>query len=215
MLNTCRIISNDKQQSKSALTSLNKQVDLYRDKNDLLNGKVEQTKIDFNVANLLFKSKIDSLTKELNVKSKSIKSVVEIPVFTDRTNIQTLFKYDTINTIDTFYVSKSNKFRFDDNWLTLIGSVDTDRVVFDTIRTYNRLTIVSYMKRKHWYSLNKTTYVNVKDDNKHVNNLGLNTFEIQQKPKRFSLSIGVGYGFNGQRFTPNVGLFVGYNMIKF
>lgn len=181
-----------------------------------LTAQVQQAKFDKEFAKNAMQGKIDSIAYELKIKPKNIKEVQQATIKTERTGINVPFVvHDTV--FGTMIDSSLKEFNYKDNWINIVGDMrqNANSINFDTIQTYSNLTITHFEQRKHWYSLGKTIQVTVKDDNPYVKNISLNSFEIQDKPKKFGVYVGGMYGFDGEKLKPMIGIGIGWKLFEF
>lgn len=119
--------------------------------------------------------------------------------------------------VDTVYVDSAAQYRFayKDRWIDLAGRIGDQSYLEYT--TFDSLIITGYNKRRGFLGLGrKETYVDAYSINPHSKVKSMQGIQIlKERPKRFGLGPYVGYGWNGERWAPNIGIGLNYSLIKF
>lgn len=180
---------------KDVITNINEltnqKTESWRNERGQLISKVQELRADLASIKTYYGGVIDSFSEELGISDKNLRHFKKLAIQTQRNDLKVKLIKDTIEGEPCL-----SYFRYSDNWLDMSGSINSDSMNIDFLTTWNNITIAHYLKRKKWYSLNKTMYVFVKDENPYTTNLGVESVEVFIKPKRFVVSTGIGYGVN-------------------
>jgi hypothetical protein len=179
----------------------------YRDLYNRDHAEHQQAIADIKTLKAYYPHIIDSVCKSLDIKSNALQSLAAIGMHSDNT-VQIL--------IDTVYVDSSHKqalrLKYDDRWITLRGTISDNPEIHYT--TYDSLIITSYRKKTGWFK--HAVYVDAYSLNPHSRIDGVTGIKVDQViDKRFGIGPYIGYGYDGQRFRPSIGLSVNYSLIKF
>lgn len=149
------------------------------------------------------KEYVDSLTKVLKVKEKDLESVTKAASgidtgFSSNTNIEYRPK-------DTIY-SVHKK----DNWIDISAYAgrDSGKILLslkDTL-TYTTLTKSRLFSTKR--------YVDIYHSNPYINTTSAYSLSFKEKQPFMIIGPYVGYGYDGQRFRPSIGVAVTVPLIK-
>lgn len=180
----------------------------YKDAYGKEHAQRQQVEADLGTLKVYYRNLIDSVSKALKIKDKNIKTISTASLKNTNT---------VIAKIDTVLVDgkKQYPFSFSDRWIKLNGIVDT--TIRLTYSLYDSIVITTYRKSTGFLGLGKSmVYVNGYSINPNTTVTGISNIKVQdEKPKKFSLGIGIGYGFNGNRFEPNIGFSLQYSLIRF
>src|SRR5699024_7357646 len=77
------------------------------------------------------------------------------------------------------------------------------------------MSLTKYEQGTGFLNLRKRQYLDVHFNNPIFKPLNVTGFEITPKPKRFGIGPYIGYGFNGRKWTPSIGISVHYDLIRF
>lgn len=133
------------------------------------------------------------------VKPQAVKEVIKYETIT-KTQIKTV--------VDTF-----NRIEYKDKWTEVKGEIKHDTIDLD-VTTYDSIQIVQYEKRKNFLS-RKKTYIDVFNTNPNVQVSDIRSYEVKQKPKNWSVGLGISYGWNGKNWEPVVGVSLTRTLIRF
>ena len=153
-----------------------------------------------------YKYVIDSITKRLSVKEKQLLSF---------TGISTIDTGSVKLKIDTTYIDSipQTEFEYNDKWVSFKGYIGKSDYLEYSI--YDSLGITVYQKNKGLFK-NSVPIINVYSLNPKVKIAGLTGFSIPVKqPSKFGLGAYIGYGWNGNSFSPSIGLSLTYTLIRF
>jgi hypothetical protein len=195
---------------------------LIVDENGKLHSRVESFEVDRKTFEVTHKAYVDSLTKVLNIKPKDLKSI--IVVTTDNhgsfvTGLDTNSRVNvSINGKDTVK-DTVRYFTFDydkDKWLKFKGKIDSGNI-FVEYKFTDSLTIVTFQKKTGFLGLGKMkTFADVKSENPNTTYNSLKHIELTNiKNKHWGFGPYVGYGYNGNIWSPNVGVSLQYILLKF
>ncbi len=117
--------------------------------------------------------------------------------------------------VDTIYLPDSTrlfKLSYNDRWLDLSGIVGQDPVI--DYRFTDSIVFTSYRKRTGF--LKRQTYVDGYSLNPNVRITGITGIRVDdRRSHRFSVGPYLGYGWNGDRWSPSAGVSVQLSLIKF
>lgn len=112
--------------------------------------------------------------------------------------------------VDTVYLKDSTtayNFRYNDSWLSLNGTIGKTPVINYLFR--DSLVLTTYRKKKK-------LYINAYSLNPNVQLTGITNLQIaNDKQTRFAIGPYIGYGWNGRKWSPSMGISVQYSLIKF
>lgn len=119
--------------------------------------------------------------------------------------------------VDTVFVDSSANYRFSysDRWIDLKGNIGQSSTLDYT--TFDSLIITGYHKRSGFLGLGKKkTYIDAYSLNSHSRISGMQGVQIlKERRKPWSIGPIAGYGWNGERWSPFVGVGVGYALVRF
>lgn len=144
------------------------------------------------------KKELNQAADSAGVNPQAVKEVIKYQTIT-RTEIKTV--------TDTF-----NRIEYKDRWTEVKGEIKHDTIKL-SVTTYDSLTIVQYEKRKNLFS-KKKIYIDVFNSNPSVHTDGIRMYQVKQKPKNWSLGVGVSYGWNGKNWQPQVGISLTRTLIR-
>lgn len=163
----------------------------------LAEGNLETIKISY-------QRLMDSVKARLNIKKNNIQTITTVGSVVGASIIPSV---DTIYTQDTSY-----NFSFRDSWLQLSGTIGKESKISYNFK--DSLVITTYSKRKSLFGP-YVTYMDAYSLNPNVRISGINGLRITAtKDSRFGLGAYLGYGWNGQHWSPSVGLSIHYSLIK-
>lgn len=210
-------ISKDYAEALLVNDTLNNKMKTYIDENGKLHARVETFDVDKKAYQELNKQQLDSIADVLNIKTKNINTLTSIITKTSG-SIKT--KIDSVSVIvdkdgkkDTL---KQYQFEYNDNWLWFNGNI-IDDTLYANYSIMDSLSLVYFSKNKGLFGLGKkTNYLDITSQNpnlKFVNtkNIQLNT----EKPKRWNVGPYIGYGYDGIKWTPSIGISLQYGFIRF
>jgi hypothetical protein len=145
------------------------------------------------------KHEVKEAADSAGVKPQAVKEVIKYQTVT-RTQIKTV--------VDTF-----NRIEYKDKWTEVKGEIKHDTVNLDITIT-DSIQVVQYEKRKNWFS-KKKTYIDVFNSNPNVQVNNIRHYEVKQQPKRWSVGIGITYGWNGTQWQPSVGVSLTRKLFNF
>lgn len=184
----------------------------YVDENGKLHSKVEQLEVDRDAYIRANEPKLDSIADELNIRKKQIKSL---------TNLITEIKGSISTKVDTEYVDTGRTkpiltVRYKDAWMTLNGQM-YGGFFNATYSIKDSLQYVTYQKNGGFLGLGKKkTFLDVKSANPNMKITNMSSVELTKvKDKRWSIGPYIGYGYNGVKFTPSIGIGLQYGLIRF
>lgn len=179
----------------------------YKDKAGREHAQTQEEVMDLNTTLLLKGKLFDSVCKALKIKPKEINTIT---TFTTETNGDVVFVTDTI------YIDSTHKtvgIKYSDKWIKIEGNLENDKLNYDV---FDSLIITQYNKKYGFLNLRSSQYLDAYSLNPHTHIKGLTGIKIaDQKPKKVSLGIGIGYGFNGQKLEPMIGISLQYSLIRF
>lgn len=166
---------------------------LYQDKYGTAHAQNEALQLEQEQAETFYGRQIDSMASLLKIKPSQVKSIIYVPFQAD-INIdslrQELAKVDTLT----------------------IPIRDT---VAGRIRFNGLMSLTKYDKGTGFLSLKKTHYLDVHFDDPIFKPLNISGFDISEPVKNWSVGPYVGYGWNGDRWSPQIGISIQYSIIRF
>lgn len=214
-----RLLKKDALAQAALYTDMQKKLTFYKDAND--NYHARNARFEFDKKSYIdaHENEMDSMAKLLKIKTKQIDYFTKIASSNSGsvntpldTNKRIVFipgenRYDTVE----YY-----KFNYLDKWLTLDGIIDSGKITANYTMK-DSLLIVGFTRREGFLNLGKKrAYIDVSSSNPNVTFSNLEHIELKDvKFKKFSLGVGVYYGFNGQKFQPVIGLGVQYKIFEF
>ncbi len=162
-----------------------------------------------------YQRQIDSMASVLKTKQKYIEELMQanlensgtfIPVYIDTTGKKSFDPADSTGKIAT-----NQDVYFNDQFLTLKGSLHKDTLWRYSIR--ETLNIITYYKKKGWFSRELT--VDVSSTNPNTRIIGLSGVSIRPKPTKWGIGFFAGTAFDGKKWSPSVGIGIQRNFIRF
>lgn len=198
-------------------------IDYYKDQNGKLHAQVIAQQGSQDIINSFYKPLIDSLSKELGVKSKQVQDYISIINSTSgqfTTVIDTIYVPDTTlkNNIQTINIDTTYIVPYKDNWLTFNGYFKPRSNKFQA--TYNMidsLTFITYYKNSGFLGLGpKKWFLNIQAQNPATIIKNIKDFQIiSDKPKPFSIGPSVIVTYQNSHFSLVPGIGIQYNLIRF
>lgn len=186
---------------KKVIAEKNQLVKKISDNNLQLNDRIASKE----AAEVVYKDKLDSLSKQLKIKPKTIIQTIEV---TSKLDAQVSAKTDTfINTATKKIDSLS--FSYSDEWMKIRGTVKKQGTNLN-IEGKDSLYITRYKKGSN-------TIVDIRNTNKYIKLSGASTLSIENpKPPlvQFKPYIGVGYDPLRKTIGPNIGIGVTFNLFR-
>lgn len=142
-------------------------------------------------------AQIDSMAELLKIKPKQVKSIVYVPIkasFDLDSLRDALARIDTLRTTDTLHTVD-----------TIHGKMDVNAL----------MSLTRYSKGTGFLGLKKRNFMDVHFDNPVFKPLDVSGFDITDKVKHWSIGPYAGYGWNGDRWAPQVGMSIQYSILKF
>lgn len=193
----------------------------YIDDNNNMHDKINTLSADRDAFIKTNKEYVDSIAKLNKIKSKNITSITTVATHTDGkiiANIDT----NTVNlpiATDKTTNSTSIKVRpvnYEDRWIKLNGFVGTNKL-YATYSYTDSLIYVGSQKRSGFLGMGRMkAYLDVSSNN--PNTIITNARSIQlTKIKDYKWSLGpyAGYGYDGNKWSPSLGISVQYSLFKF
>lgn len=178
----------------------------YKDKADREHAKRVLSDVDLVTAQVAYRSEIHSLKELVGIKDKQLEAFAMIG--TSATG-------SIRPKVDTVYTNgiAGYRFTYNDEWLKLDGVINERPLINYTMR--DSLGFSIYHKKK-WFLGKQRTYMDVFSYNPAVSIVGLTGVRINTgRPKRFGVGPYIGYGFDGLRWAPSIGISLQYSIIKF
>jgi len=106
----------------------------------------------------------------------------------------------------------TSRYTFSDSsrWHFLSGSLDSTVLRVDTLRIYNKTSVIIGEKGSWWQP--KTLVVNVVGDNPYITSVGLQSYYYKPKERKWTLVAGPSLLFNGKQFYKGVAITAGYRV---
>lgn len=193
-IKSCTSYRSDLQTVKSLLNDQKQQAEHWRDKYNTEHSTVQQLQVNKKVAEVYFKQNIDSMAALLKIKPKQVKSIVYVPFQAD-INIDSL--KDALAHTDTLKVPVR------------------DTIIQGRVKVNGIMSITKYDKGTGFLNLKKRQYLDVHFDNPIFKPLNVTGFDITSPVRHWSIGPYVGYGWNGDRWSPQLGFSIQYSLIKF
>jgi len=178
----------------------------YKDAADREHAKRVLTDVDLITAQVVYRTQIDSLKNILDIKDKQLEAFAMIG-----TSASGAIRPK----VDTIYTGgiAGYHFSYHDDWLKLDGIINDRPLINYSMR--DSLGFSIYHRRK-WFLGRQRSYMDVFSYNPAVRISGLTGVRINAgKPKHFGIGPYVGYGYDGQRWAPSIGISLQYSFIKF
>ena len=126
------------------------------------------------------------------------------------TAVGTIHKGTVRPIVDTVYLKDSTteyNFKYNDHWLSLNGTIGKTPVINYLFK--DSIILTTYRK-------NKKLYIDAYSLNPNVQLTGITNLQLaNDKQTRFAIGPYVGYGWNGRKWSPSVGVSIQYSFIKF
>lgn len=153
----------------------------------------------------VYRREVDSLKKILKIHEKDIQAFTALSLQSSGT---------VIPKVDTVIIPGDTSYRlqYDDKWLTLRGQVGRQSFIQYQVR--DSIVFTTYSRRVGLFK--KETFMDGFSLNPNSHLAGIMSVKIAAPPaKRFGVGPYAGYGWDGQRWKPTVGVSVHYSLIKF
>lgn len=149
------------------------------------------------------KFRIDTLLEDVNHNGQII-SVLDSQIKNQDTNRDTLSRYNAIRL--PFSFAKKDK------WLDLKGSFDDKGKLGIALKLDSiDVDVISSIDKK-----NKKNTINILTDCPYIQTIGVRSYKTDvEKPKRYGISLVVGYGICRDGLSPFVGGGLSYSLIRF
>ncbi|WP_346320759.1 DUF6549 family protein [Chitinophaga sp. YIM B06452] len=156
-------------------------------------------------AEIVWRHELDSQAALLKVKKRHIQALATIGTTASGTVAP------VVVTISQPGQPCTHQLQYDDRWLTLRGTVaDTSTI---TYQVRDSLTLTTYRKKVGLFRYK--TVVDAYSHNPSVRITGLSSLQIKTAELgRLGIGPYVGYGFDGRRWTPSVGISVHFSLIR-
>lgn len=161
------------------------------------------------------KSYNQDLKKELEAAKIKINSIQR------QTQVATSTAGEVRPKTDTVYLPATDStpvqiaavnFSYSDKWITMQGRVRPEVLITykvrDSLQLYWHTVRDGFLKPK---KLRLTIY----SHNPNTQISGVRDFTVKTPKPRFSVNVGGGYGWNGSKFAPTVGIFAGLKLFQF
>lgn len=194
--------SNNYAEQKTLNTTMNAQLDTWKDKDDLNRAKIAVIETR-NTKDFTRAATTDSIIMELQDKveefSKQLKKQGSVTILKTITSIDTSFQSqvtqkDTITKDGVNYVFPEYKSSFDlDGWVigTTIANKDSTAIDFEIKNDYS---LVIGLEKNGWFK-KSTPFADVKNLNPYTKTEALRTYQVTlPKPPKIKLGGYVGYG---------------------
>lgn len=195
---------------------------LIVDDNGKLHSRVASFEVDRKAFEVTHKAYVDSLTKALGIKPKDLTSIVVVA--TDNhgkfqtgldTNEHVVTSFngkDTVRDTLRYYTFNYDK----DKWLKFKGKIDSGKITAEYKFT-DSLTITTFQKRTGFLKLGAVkTFVDIKSENPNTTYNSLKSIQLTDiKNRHWGVGPYVGYGYNGEKWSPQVGVSLQYILFKF
>jgi hypothetical protein len=147
------------------------------------------------------KEELKQIAKDVMAKPEQVKEVIKY---------RTITRTQYVSTIDS-----NGKSQYKDQWTDIKTQIDSNSIRQD-ITIKDSIQIVEVEKKAGLFGLGeKKTFIDIKHSNPNVLVNDIKHYEVKTKPKRYSVGIGVTYGFDGNGFRPVVGVTVSKILFKF
>ncbi|MEO6303066.1 MAG: DUF6549 family protein [Bacteroidia bacterium] len=226
-------------QLSTAIQSKNDTITYWKDKTDIEHAKASSVVASLDNMKAIYQSKIDSITKKLNIKEKQITDFVGVSTETKgkfKSKVDTIFLerepeyfdssyYDGIDiagpndlpAIDTVtpkidYLES----KYIDKWLTFHAKIKNGTLTGD-YNLKDSITILGYWKKSGFLNLGRKNYfidVSSSNPNTHIENVS--NFHITSEPKRkigLGFIGGYGVGLKTIKLEPFLGIGLFYKLL--
>lgn len=190
--------------------------------NGALHARVQGFEVDKKVFIATHQAYVDSLTHELGIKPKHLSSITTIATTnqgkfqtgldTNNRVIVTINGTDTVRDTIRYYTFNYDK----DKWLKFKGVIDSNKIRVQ-YQYSDSLTITTFRRRGGFLHLGAMhTFADVKSQNPNTTYNNMKHIELTDiKKKHFSVGPYVGYGYNGDKWSPGVGVSLQYILFEF
>lgn len=152
---------------------------------------------------------IDSVIATLKIQGKQLEGITAIGT---QTRAVIVPKVDTVLVHD----QPALHFSYNDRWIDIDGVLPAGAPQITYI-TRDSLIFTHYRKRTGFLGLGRTvTYLDGYSINPNSKVTGVTDLRfVTDKPKRFGIGPYIGYGYDGLRWAPSMGISLQYSLIKF
>lgn len=200
-------------ENKSLLSSLNSKLELSKNK---LGQEVAKREIieTYNTKMFTRMELQDSTLKDLQKLVKDNRKLIK------NSGSATILEGETIidnSTITNIYQDKDSnvvyKSAFKNEWIdyTIMAKKDTTSL---NLKFTNKYDIVLGYEKQGFFK-KKKAYANVTNHNPYTKTKELRTYQVKQKPQRFTIGLQVGYGITTDGLRGYIGVGGGLTLIKF
>lgn len=207
---------NDVQIFKGQLSDKDYQLKTWKAKDSTNVAEIRTLKVDKSV---LIEMNDDLYTQ---LKAKGIKKPEKN--VTGITVVKTETRDKIITRVDTLYQNTATGKTEYQNTDTLAFSYVSKYLKLNG-KLYNHIAEIDYTKsdslylvrqnRKRWFLGSNKTFLTVFSTDKNTTVTGLQNVEISPLKRRFNLSVGGGYVFDGKQFKPAIGIYLGATIFRF
>jgi hypothetical protein len=202
-------------QLSEAIKDRDAKVSYWKDENGKLHAQVQQVQASKDQIEVLYKNKLDSVSHELNIKPKQITDYTEVTKKTSgnfTTKVDTVWKIETVKG-DSIKVVEYVGMNYTDKWIDFHGKLK-DNSFTASYSIKDSISIVGYWKRTGFLGLGKKDYVvDISSANPNTSITNAKNFKVTSS---VTTPIGVGfiggYGWNGQKFSPFIGVGLYYKI---
>ena len=218
----------EKEYSKSAeiANNLSEKIELYKDDNKNMHSSIDIINIDKKAYSASNKIYLDSISKLIKIKTKNIKSISNIVVKTNGTIKIPPQNFDTPTSIDTQVVNGIKEIttnypiKYSDGYLSLNGNAKLldNKISFKIdYNIYDSILIVNKIIKKGFLNLGKSKLqMDISSTNKNSIISYAKSVNLSDIDKRkYSIGLGVFYGFDGIKFKPFIGIGISKNLLRF
>jgi hypothetical protein len=186
---------------KKVIAEKNQLVKKISDNNLQLNDRIASK----DAAEIVYKEKLDSLSRQLKIKPKSIIQTIEVD---SKIDAEISAKTDTFTNPTTKTID-SLSFSYSDKWINIQGIVKKEGTDLN-IKGNDSLYITRYRKGNN-------TVVDIRNTNKYIKLSGASTLSIED-PKlpliQVKPYVGVGYDPVHKIIGPSIGIGINFNIFR-
>lgn len=192
------------------------QIGYWKSKDSVEHAVLIQTILTGNQAQIVFKSKLDSISNVLKIKNKQITEYISI---IEKTKGEVNSKVDTVYKTTTITIKGKDSIihtvdylttNFKDHWLELTAKISNGNFNAQYTLT-DSLTIVGFWKKKNFFS-KKNYYIDISSSNPNAHILNTQNLKITSSPEhKIGLGVfgGYGLGISNSGVKPQVMVGVG------
>ena len=175
------------------------------------NGDIIASKLAIEGSN----KSLELLISSLNDSTKQLKTLVsKFKRVASASQTKTITVIDSIKvpySIDGVVFDKT--FRLKEPYYTINGRSTNNGLFIDDLSIPNTQSIVVGKRKKGFL---KTEYrIEVQNSNPFINTTAVDSYTLKERKKRIGLGIYLGYGLNNTGLTPQLGVGLSYDVIRF